>query len=149
MKSPTSSRDFALRITGGSQLAGDLCVSGSKNAVHWLDSAAQHRYDVLQRAFLGRAVWVYGWSADGTKTLALVEAPTSPPVYYLESKPITKQDLQTQLDELFQRAPQTDLVIKADQRLKYADVKEVFKMSKDAGFQDVGLIAEKKLKLAG
>src|SRR5712691_7776809 len=26
------SRDFALRITGGSQLAGDLCVSGSKNA---------------------------------------------------------------------------------------------------------------------
>ena len=58
-------------------------VSGSKNAVHWLDSAAQHRYDVLQRAFLGRTVWVYGWSADGTKTLALVEAPTSPPVYYL------------------------------------------------------------------
>jgi UDP-N-acetylglucosamine 1-carboxyvinyltransferase len=31
MKS-TAGRDFALRITGGSQLAGDLCVSGSKNA---------------------------------------------------------------------------------------------------------------------
>src|SRR6266436_1500632 len=31
MKS-TPGRDYALRITGGSQLAGDLCVSGSKNA---------------------------------------------------------------------------------------------------------------------
>src|SRR6266567_7043593 len=31
MKSPAG-RDFVLRITGGSQLAGDLCVSGSKNA---------------------------------------------------------------------------------------------------------------------
>jgi UDP-N-acetylglucosamine 1-carboxyvinyltransferase len=32
MKSPAPQGDFALRITGGSQLAGDLCVSGSKNA---------------------------------------------------------------------------------------------------------------------
>jgi UDP-N-acetylglucosamine 1-carboxyvinyltransferase len=32
MKSQAPHRDFALRITGGSQLAGDLCVSGSKNA---------------------------------------------------------------------------------------------------------------------
>jgi UDP-N-acetylglucosamine 1-carboxyvinyltransferase len=32
MKSPAPRRDFALRVTGGSQLAGDLCVSGSKNA---------------------------------------------------------------------------------------------------------------------
>src|SRR5258708_22382618 len=28
----TPGRDYAFRITGGSQLAGDLCVSGSKNA---------------------------------------------------------------------------------------------------------------------
>ena len=32
---------------------------------------------------------------------------------------------------------------------KYSDVKEVFKMTKDAGFQDVGLIAEKKQKGVG
>src|SRR5438477_8093314 len=32
MKSPVPRRDFALRITGGAQLAGELCVSGSKNA---------------------------------------------------------------------------------------------------------------------
>ena len=32
MKSRAPGRDLALRITGGSQLAGDLCISGSKNA---------------------------------------------------------------------------------------------------------------------
>src|SRR5713226_9795138 len=32
MKSTAPGRDYAFRITGGSQLAGDLCVSGSKNA---------------------------------------------------------------------------------------------------------------------
>ncbi len=74
---------------------------------------------------------------------------SSPPVYYLESKPVTKRDLQTQLDELFQRAPQTDLVIKADQRLKYGDVKEVMKITKESGFQNVGLIAEKKVSAGG
>ena len=70
---------------------------------------------------------------------------SSPPVYFLESKQVSKQDLQAQLDELFQRAPQTDLVIKADQRLKYGDVKEVMKITKESGFQNVGLIAEKKV----
>ena len=43
-------------------------------------------------------------------------------------------------------SPQTDLVIKADQRLKYGDVKEVMKITKEAGFQDVGLIVDKKTK---
>jgi UDP-N-acetylglucosamine 1-carboxyvinyltransferase len=32
MKSRAPSRDYALRITGGSQLAGEICISGSKNA---------------------------------------------------------------------------------------------------------------------
>ena len=32
MKGPGSRRDGALRITGGAELAGELCVSGSKNA---------------------------------------------------------------------------------------------------------------------
>ncbi len=32
MNSGAPGRDYALRITGGSQLAGDICISGSKNA---------------------------------------------------------------------------------------------------------------------
>ena len=55
-----------------------------------------------------------------------------------------KEDFQKELDELFQRSPATELVIKADQRLKYGDVKEVMKMTKEAGFQDVGLITDKR-----
>ena len=68
----------------------------------------------------------------------------APPLLALEAKRMSKQELQTQLDELFQRSPQTELVIKADRRLKYADVKEVMRMTKEAGFQNVGLISEKK-----
>ena len=43
-------------------------------------------------------------------------------------------------------AQSAEIIIKADQRLKYGDVKEVMKMAKEAGFQNVGLIADKKQK---
>jgi biopolymer transport protein ExbD len=75
---------------------------------------------------------------------------TNPPGYYMDNpKVMSKSEFQNTLDELYQRNPSAELVIKADQRLKYGDVKEVFKMCKDAGFQDVGLIAEKKQKGVG
>ena len=70
----------------------------------------------------------------------------TPPAYYMDAKQYSKAEFQTALDELYQRNPGAEIVIKADQRLKYGDVKEVFKIAKDAGFQDVGLIAEKKQK---
>ncbi len=68
----------------------------------------------------------------------------TPPLYYIEADRLAKQELQQRLEELYQRAPQTELIIKADQRLKYGDVKEVMRITKDAGFQNVGLIADKK-----
>jgi dipeptidyl aminopeptidase/acylaminoacyl peptidase len=58
-------------------------VSGSVAKVHWIDSSFQHRQEVLQRSFPGRDVEMYGSTLDGTKTLASVESPSSPPVYYL------------------------------------------------------------------
>jgi biopolymer transport protein TolR len=70
----------------------------------------------------------------------------TPPGYFMDQKQYSKAEFQTALDELYQRNPGAEIVIKADQRLKYGDVKEVFKIAKDAGFQDVGLIAEKKQK---
>ncbi|MGH9318139.1 MAG: ExbD/TolR family protein [Thermoanaerobaculia bacterium] len=73
----------------------------------------------------------------------------TPPSYYFEADKLSKQDFQRRLDELYQRVPQSEIIIKADQRLKYGDVKEVMKMTKEAGFQNVGLIAEKKQKGAG
>ena len=86
---------------------------------------------------------------ENSKQKLISVAYTSPPAYYMDQKQYSKAELQTALDELSQRNPATDIVIKADQRLKYGDVKEVFKMTKDAGFQDVGLIAEKKQKGGG
>jgi biopolymer transport protein ExbD len=72
----------------------------------------------------------------------------SPPKYFIEDKWLPDDEFQRQLDEMFQRSPQTELVIKADARLKYGEVKKVMRMTKDAGFQDVGIIAEKKQKVA-
>ena len=69
-----------------------------------------------------------------------------PARYYIETKWLPPPDFQQNLDELYQRSPQTELVIKADKRLKYGEVKRVMRMTKEAGFQDVGLIAEKKDK---
>ncbi|HEY1251265.1 MAG TPA: biopolymer transporter ExbD [Thermoanaerobaculia bacterium] len=83
---------------------------------------------------------------ENSKQKLISVAYTSPPAYYMDAKQYSKTEFQQALDELYQRNPSAELVIKADQRLKYGDVKEVFKMTKDAGFQDVGLIAEKKQK---
>ena len=68
-------------------------LSGSVTKVRWLDAAAQHRQDVLDKAFPGRDVEVYGWSADGTKTVARVETAFSPPVYYLIDFTIHRADI--------------------------------------------------------
>jgi dipeptidyl aminopeptidase/acylaminoacyl peptidase len=58
-------------------------ASGSKSKVHWLQAAAEHRYKVLERSFPDQPVQVYDWTADGTKTIALVSSPSKPPIYYL------------------------------------------------------------------
>jgi biopolymer transport protein TolR len=82
---------------------------------------------------------------EGDKQKVITVSYATPPGYYLSGgNPISKADLQKSLEELYQRSPQTDLVIKADQRLKYGEVKEVMRVTKDAGFQNVGLIAQKK-----
>jgi biopolymer transport protein ExbD len=82
---------------------------------------------------------------EGDKQKVITVSYATPPGYYLSGgSPISKVDLQKALEELYQRSPQTDLVIKADQRLKYGEVKEVMRVTKEAGFQNVGLIAQKK-----
>jgi dipeptidyl aminopeptidase/acylaminoacyl peptidase len=58
-------------------------ANGLAASTHWLDPKLQQRHAVLQRSFPGRQVHVYGWTADGTKTLALVQTPSIAPVYYL------------------------------------------------------------------
>lgn len=58
-------------------------VAGFKTRTQWLDPQAQQRHDAVTRAFPHQEVSVYGWSADGSRTLAAVETPSAPRVYYL------------------------------------------------------------------
>jgi dipeptidyl aminopeptidase/acylaminoacyl peptidase len=68
-------------------------VNGSKNYVHWLDPAAQQRFDALRHTFAGRDAIPYTWTADGTKALVEVDSPVSPPVYYLVDFAAHKADI--------------------------------------------------------
>jgi dipeptidyl aminopeptidase/acylaminoacyl peptidase len=58
-------------------------MSGMKMRIHWLDTAAQRRYELLQRTFPGKEVFLAGTTFDSTKLLAKVETRSNPPVYYL------------------------------------------------------------------
>ncbi|HQT93391.1 MAG: hypothetical protein B7Z68_00165 [Acidobacteria bacterium 21-70-11] len=56
----------------------------------------------------------------------------------------TRAELIRRMDEMLKADPQKEVVIKADRRLKYKDVREVMKALNDAGFSKVGLITTKK-----
>lgn len=56
----------------------------------------------------------------------------------------TKAELIKRMDDMLKTDPQKEVVIKADKRLKYRDVREVMKALNEAGFTKVGLITTKK-----
>lgn len=60
-----------------------MYVGGPRPHVQWLDSQARQRGEILDRAFPNKTVNVYGWSTDGSRTLAEVQSGSSPPTYYL------------------------------------------------------------------
>ncbi len=63
---------------------------------------------------------------------------------FIETKWYPDKDFAAKMKELNERAGSKDVLIKADNRLAYGDVKNVMRMIKDAGFEKVGLITEKK-----
>ena len=64
---------------------------------------------------------------------------------FIDTKWFPPKDFEAKMKELGERASNKDILVKADRTLNFGDVKEVMKMTKDAGFQNVGLIAEKKV----
>lgn len=48
------------------------------------------------------------------------------------------------MKDLFAQSPEKELVIKADRRLKYRDVRKVMELINDAGYSGVGLITTRK-----
>ena len=63
---------------------------------------------------------------------------------FIDTKWFPDKDFAAKMKELGERSSNKDVLIKADQRLTFGDVKHVMGMIKDAGFEHVGLITEKK-----
>jgi biopolymer transport protein TolR len=63
---------------------------------------------------------------------------------FIDTKWFPDKDFAAKMKELGERSSNKDVLIKADQRLTFGDVKHVMGMIKDAGFEHVGLITEKR-----
>ena len=63
---------------------------------------------------------------------------------FIDTKWYPDKDFAAKMKELGERSASKDVLIKADQRLNYGDVKNVMRMIKEGGFERVGLITEKK-----
>ena len=63
---------------------------------------------------------------------------------FIDAKWFPDKDFQAKMKEFGERAASKDVLIKADARLTYGDVRNVMKMIKDGGFEKVALITEKK-----
>ena len=63
---------------------------------------------------------------------------------FIDTKWFPDKEFLAKMKELGERASSKDILIKADSRLTYGDVRNVMKMIKDGGFEKVALITEKK-----
>ncbi len=63
---------------------------------------------------------------------------------FIDTKWFPDKEFLVKMKELGERAASKEILIKADSRLTYGDVRNVMKMIKDGGFEKVALITEKK-----
>ncbi len=63
---------------------------------------------------------------------------------YLNEQPITKENLQTMLEEALITASERKLYLRADQELEYGIILDLIPLIKEADIEIVGIIAEKK-----
>lgn len=63
---------------------------------------------------------------------------------WIEKDRVAEGAFATRLRELYERNPNSAIVVKADARLTYGDVKRVVLDIKEAGFTSVGLITSKR-----
>ena len=86
-----------------------------------------------------------GLPEDDTELLISVAftGPGGKPTIWLETTQVTLPDLETRLQETYQRNPTKRIVLKGDRRLTYGDVKDVMMAVNRANFAGVGIVAEK------
>jgi dipeptidyl aminopeptidase/acylaminoacyl peptidase len=68
-------------------------LGGQEEKVRWLDADAEKQARVVSAAFPGKKVYVYSRSENNQRVIARVEAPSSPPVYYLVDLAAKKADI--------------------------------------------------------
>jgi len=61
---------------------------------------------------------------------------------YLGNLVVRKDQVQSELKNIFDKSPDREIAVKGDKRVKYGLVLNVLKACREVGFQDVGLIAE-------
>jgi biopolymer transport protein ExbD len=66
--------------------------------------------------------------------------------YWIDKNKYSEAQFVVQIKEVFDRNQSANVVVKADSRLTYGDVKKTLMKIKDAGFTNVGLITEKRQK---
>lgn len=59
--------------------------------------------------------------------------------FFLDRKPVSREELLQQLEQLYQKDKEAPLVLKADRNVRYAEVRGVFKAMQDIGFPGVSL----------
>src|SRR3954467_8198022 len=57
---------------------------------------------------------------------------------------VPKENLKSALNEVHTSTPDKDVIIKADRRLKYKDVRSLMQFVNEAGFSHVGVVTDKK-----
>jgi biopolymer transport protein TolR len=62
---------------------------------------------------------------------------------------VPKESLKATLAQVHDSTPDKDVMIKADRRLKYKDVRSLMQMVNEAGFSHVGMVTKKKPVGAG
>ena len=83
---------------------------------------------------------------ESSKQISIEVEFANPPKLSIDHNAYPRDQFERQLNEIYQRSPNKEIVIKADRRLTWGQVKEIMKVTKDAGFENVGLIADKKAK---
>ncbi len=63
---------------------------------------------------------------------------------WIEKEKFPTAQFPDKIKEAFDRNPAGDVMVKADSRLTYGDVKDTILKVRDAGFKNVGLIAQKR-----
>jgi biopolymer transport protein ExbD len=93
---------------------------------------------------LPRATRPEAWPAPPVRSRITVEF-GEPPRIYLDDdpSPLSQPALEALLGAIYAGHPRREIVLRADRRLPYSEVKRVIQAVREAGFPAVGLLAER------